>query len=211
VGGASDMPQGLRIADPAADSVAVSHDWVAWRTRADGRDRIRAVALPSGVRGPGTVAPRGRRLGHPALGGSRLVYDRTTAHGALIRLLDLATGERVTLRSRRRALLLNPSLRGGRLLYVRSTYRRQQLRLGRLRPGEDRTIYSTYPTGRRDAEHEHGFVENEHTPGGLYPRPPAGRNDTLWTTALGAHTAYFTRLRQDTGKPVRAALLRVPL
>jgi hypothetical protein len=33
---------------------------------------------------------------------------------------------------------------------------------------------------------------------------------TLWSTALGPDAAYVTRLRQDAGEPVRAALLRVP-
>jgi hypothetical protein len=33
---------------------------------------------------------------------------------------------------------------------------------------------------------------------------------TLWTTALGADAAYVTRLRQETGRPVFAELLRVP-
>jgi hypothetical protein len=32
---------------------------------------------------------------------------------------------------------------------------------------------------------------------------------TLWTTALTANAAYVTRLRQDTGKPLEATLLRV--
>ena len=32
---------------------------------------------------------------------------------------------------------------------------------------------------------------------------------TLWSTALGARAAYVTRLRQDTGQPVSATLLRV--
>jgi hypothetical protein len=210
VGGGADMPAGLRIPDPAASSVAVSHDWLAWRSG----ETIRTIALPSGAPGRGAVAPTGRSIGRPALDGATLLYHRTTRTGAIIRLLDLASGRSVTLRREARALLLNPSARGGRLLYVRSTYKRQQLRLGPLRaraPRHDRILWSTVPTGRRDAEHEPGYVKNEDTPGGLYPRPPAGRSDTLWTTALGSRSAYVTRLRQDTGKPVRAALLRVPL
>ena len=101
---------------------------------------------------------------------------------------------------------------GGSLVYVRSTYRRQQLRIGRLakrRVSRDRVLYSTTPTGRRDDTHEPGYVTNEHYPGGLYPRPPAGRSDTLWTTALGPGAAYVTRLRQRTGKAPRAIILRV--
>jgi hypothetical protein len=210
VGGSADMPQGLRIPDPAADAVAVSHGWVAWRSA----DRIRTAALPSGTPGRQAVAPKGRSLGRPALAGHNLLYHRTTRTGAIVRLLDLDDGHRATLRREARALLLNPSARGGRLVYVRSTYRRQQLRFGPLRPRRpafDRILWSTVPTGRRDAERDPGHVRNEHTPGGLYPRPPANRHDTLWTTALGPRAAYVTRLRQYTGKPVRAALLRVAL
>lgn len=212
VGPSSDLPRGLGIADPNADSVAVSSHWLAWRTRSGGRDSIHTVALPAGTAGPAAVAPAGKQLGRPALDGSHLVYHRTTDTGSVIRLLDLSTGARATLRRERRALLLNPSVRGSRLLYVRSTYRRQQLRLGPLRPRNphyDHILYSTVPTGRRDAEHEPGYVKNEHTPGGLYPRPRAGRSDTLWTTALGPSGAYFTRLRQYTGKRPSAVLLRV--
>ena len=33
---------------------------------------------------------------------------------------------------------------------------------------------------------------------------------TLWSTALAPGSAFVTRLRQDTGKPVKATLLRVP-
>jgi hypothetical protein len=33
---------------------------------------------------------------------------------------------------------------------------------------------------------------------------------TLWSTALSSGSAYVTSLRQDTGKPLRATLLRVP-
>jgi hypothetical protein len=205
-----DLPADLAIPDPGASAVAVSRGWVAWRSGAD----IHTAALPAATPGPQAVAPAGQEIGRPSLSGDRLLYDSTTKTGAIVRLVDLSTGGATTLRRERRALLLNPSARGTRLLYVRSTYRRQQLRLGPLRPRRpryDRVLWSTTPTGRRDAEHEHGFVENEHTPGGLYPRPPANRHDTLWTTALGPRAAYVTRLRQYTGKPVRAALLRVPL
>jgi hypothetical protein len=174
---------------------------------------IRSARLPAGRLGPVTTAPAGRTLGRPAVAGSRLLYHRTTAGGAIVRLLDLAGGRPRTLRRERRAMLLNPSARGSRLIYVRSTYRRQELLYGRLRRRStfrDRVLYSTVPTGRRDAEHEPGYRRDEHTPGGLYPRPPTGRSDTLWTTALGPHGAFVTRLRQRTGRPVRAVLFRVP-
>jgi hypothetical protein len=212
VRGGADLPADLVLPDPAADSVAVGARWVAWRTSAGGADRIATAQLPAGTPGPLAVAPAGRQLGRPALSGDVLLFHRTTATGAVIRALDLATGGFATLRSQRRALLLNPAARGHRLVYVRSTYRRQELRYGplrRRRPGSDRVLYSTTPSGRRDATHEPRHARDEHYPGGLYPRPPAGRVETLWTTALGPHAAYVTRLRQRPGVPVAATLLRV--
>jgi hypothetical protein len=207
-----DLASDLVLPDPEARSVAVSRDWVAWRTTAGGLDSIATAHLPDAEPGPSASAATGRALGRPALDGATLVFHQTTRTGSVIRSLDLATGTGATLRSKRRALLLNPSALGGRLLYVRSTYMRQQLLIGPLVAGagrRDRVVYSTTPTGRRDAEHEPGYVKDEHTPGGLYPRPPAGRSDTLWTTALGPHGAYVTRLRQRTGKATQAVILRV--
>jgi hypothetical protein len=207
-----DLAADLVIADVRARSVAVSRDWVAWRTTAGGLDSIATAKLPTGEPGESGVAPKGRALGRPALSGSTRLYHRTTATGSVIRSLDLATGTRTTLRSQHRSMLLNPTALGDRLLYVRSTFRRQQLLLGPLATGlvgADRELYSTTPTGRRDSAHEPGHVKNEHYPGGLYPRPPAGRSDTLWTTALGPRAAYVTRLRQRTGRRARAVILRV--
>jgi hypothetical protein len=211
VGGA--LPAELAFADPRANSVAVGSRWVAWRTVAGGLESIVTASLATGEPGPAAVAPKGRELGRPALAGDVLVFHRATARGTILRSLDLRTGRRATLRREPRSMLLNPSAYGSTLLYVRSTYFRQQLRIGALetrRVGRDRVLYDTTPTARRDAEHEKGYRDDEHTPGGLYPRPPAGRSDTLWTTALGPGGAYVTRLRQRTGKPPRATLLRVP-
>jgi hypothetical protein len=123
------------------------------------------------------------------------------------------------LRSEKRALLLNPSFDGGSLLYVRSTSTRQELRLGppvRRAITRDRRLYSTTPTGRRDAGHEKGHGRHHAGyPGGrpprLAPRPPAGVSTTLWTTALGPATAYVTRLRHRSGTTTTAAtVLSVP-
>jgi hypothetical protein len=109
-------------------------------------------------------------------------------------------------------MLLGPSARGSHLLYVRSAYNRQQLVLGPLHPAStasDRVLYSQVPTARHDNDHDPGHTNTEDTPGSHYPRPPVGRNDTLWNTALGAHDAYVTRLRQKTGHPVYAVILHI--
>jgi hypothetical protein len=200
----------------AADAVAVSDGWVAWRTTEEGSDVLVATPLPP-------AAPAGRvvarasattTLGRPALAGDRLLFHVAGASRARIDEVRLTTGTRTTLRSAPRALLLNPSSDGRRLLYVRSTFQRQQLRLGPLTRSpvrRDRSLYGTVPTGRRDAGHEPGSQHHAHGwPRKLPPRPKQGVNVTLWSTALSSGSAFVTRLRQDKGQPVRATLLSVP-
>jgi hypothetical protein len=205
-------PSGVVFAAAGADAVAVDAGWVAWHAREGGIDVLRTARLPSGVAGPVVAAAPGRTLGRPALDGDVAVYHQTTARGAVIRVLNLVTGAQQTLRSQKRTMLLNPSVLGGELLYVSSTYKRQRLKLGALAPrstSRDRTLWSTFPTARRDtgADKGHGNAPG-HTPP-KYPRPPRGRKDTLWTTALAPTAAYVTRLRKLSGKPLSASVLRV--
>jgi hypothetical protein len=195
-----------------ADAVAVSAEWVAWRARARDGDTIFAARLADGV--PRRVM-RGAQLGRPALDGSQLVFHVATRDGGRILLADLGSGRTRTIRRERRAQLLNPSLADGRLAYVRAVYRAQELRMGpatRRSPRRDARVWSTTPTGRRDAGHEPGRRHKRHGhPKRLWRRPPAGMAATLWTTALAADAAYVTRLRQRAGDPVVAELLRVTL
>ena len=199
----------------AADAVAVSAGWVAWRSRESGRDVLTASPLPPDALAPRRVAsaPAGAQLGRPALAGDRLLFHVAGAARSRIDQVRLASGRRSTLRTAPRTLLLNPSSDGRRLLYVRSTFQRQQLRIGLLRSRpvrRDRSLYGTVPTGRRDAGNEPGVEHHAHGhPQKLPPRPPRNVSLTLWSTALGARSAYVTRLRQDAGTPVRATLLRV--
>jgi hypothetical protein len=196
---------------PGADAVAVSGAWLAWRARGDGGDVMYAAPLSGGE---AREVLRGPELGRPALEGSRLTFHVSVVRSGRIVLLDLATGQGGTVRQERRALLLNPSLHGGRLLYVRALYSRQELRLGpptRRSPRRDRRLWSTVPTGRRDAGHEPGDRHKRHGhPHRMWPRPRRGVSATLWTTALGDDAAYVTRLRQIAGSPPVAEILRVP-
>jgi hypothetical protein len=200
----------------AADSVAVSGGWVAWRGQDQGSDALFATALPPAAPAPRVVAraAAGTTLGRPALTGDRLLFHVAGAARGRIVQVQLSSGRRSSLRSAPRALLLNPSSDGRRLLYVRSTFQRQQLRIGFLRARpvrRDRSLYGTVPTGRRDEGHEPGPQHDAHGwPRKLPPRPKPGVQVTLWSTALAAGSAYVTRLRQDTDQPVRATLLRVP-
>jgi hypothetical protein len=206
------LPSDLILPAPAADAVAVGPGWVAWRAREGDADVLRSARLPGGEAGPVAIGPAGRELGRPALAGDGLLFHRTGARGAVIVRLDLLSGTQVTLRSRRRVQLLNPSALGQTLLYVRASNRSQLLRLGPLRAGagsRDRTLYARLQTAPGDAGFEPGRAN---APGHRHraPRQPApGRLDTLWTTALAADAAYVTRLRQPTGAPASAALLRV--
>jgi hypothetical protein len=196
---------------PGADAVAVSRSWVAWRVREGDGDVIYAVALETDA-APREVM-RAPELGRPALQGGRLAFHLIGRTSRII-VADLASGSARTARQERRALLLNPSLEGGRLLYVRAIYSRQELRLGpvtRRSPRKDRRLWSTVPTGRRDAGHEPGNKHKRHGhPHRLWRRPRSGVSGTLWTTALGEDAAYVTRLLQVSGQPLVAEIVRVP-
>jgi hypothetical protein len=198
------------IPAPGADAVAVSAQWVAWRARAADGDTIFAAPLGGGA--PRRVA-KSAELGRPALEGGRIAYHVPGRNGSRIVIADLATGRRTTVRRERRAMLLNPSLHGGDLAYVRSVYRRQELRVGpqsKRGPRRDRRLWSTVPTGRRDAGHEPGKKHHRHGwPRKLWPRPKRGLSATLWTTALAADAAYVAMLRQTVGQPLEYAILRV--
>jgi hypothetical protein len=207
----SGAPFSLTVPAPGADAVAVSASWVAWRARGPQGDTIFAAPLAGGP--PRRVA-QSAELGRPALEGGRLAYHVTGRTGGRIVIADLATGKRSTVRRERRALLLNPSLHGGQLAYVRTVYRRQELRVGpqsRRRPQRDARLWSTVPTGRRDAGHEPGKKHDRHGwPRKLWARPAEGLSATLWTTALAADVAYVALLRQVAGQALEAVILRVP-
>jgi hypothetical protein len=198
------------IPAPGADALAVSAAWVAWRAREPDGDALYAAPLAGAE--PRLVA-RAPELGRPSLDGNRLAYHVAGARGGQIVIADLAAGTSSTVRSERRALLLNPSLLGGRLVYVRALFSRQELRIGpqsKRGPRRDRRLWSTVPTGRRDAGHEPGNEHKKHgQPHKLWRRPPRGVSLTLWTTALAADAAYVTRLRQVAGHPLQTEILRV--
>ena len=200
---------GTRVGAPGADAVAVSQAWVAWRAREGDGDVIYAVPLAGGA--PREIM-RAPELGRPALHGDRLAFHLIGRTSRII-VADLSTGKAATARQERRALLLNPSLDGRRLLYVRAYFARQELRLGpvtRRSPRKDRRLWSTVPTGYRDAGHEPGKEHKKHGhPHKMWKRPRRGVSPTLWTTALGAEAAYVTRLRQVSGQSLVSEIVRV--
>jgi len=204
-------PFSLTVEAPEVDAVAVSASWVVWRAHTGEGDVIAAAPLAGG---PTVEVARAAELGRPAVQGDRVAFHVTSSRSGRIVVLDLGTGEGGTVRQERRALLLNPSLHGRRLLYVRAVFSGQELRLGpvtRRSPRRDGKLWSTVPTGRRDAGHEPGDVHKKHgQPHRLWRRPRRGLSATLWTTALAEDAAYVTRLRQMSGEPLVAEILRVP-
>jgi hypothetical protein len=201
---------GVSVPAPGADAVAVSQTWVAWRVRQADGDVIYVVPLGAGG-GPREVM-RAPELGRPALQGDRLAFHLIGRTSRII-VADLGTGAAATARQERGTLLLNPSLHGSRLLYVRAHYARQELLLGpvtRRSPRKDRRLWSTVPTGRRDAGHEPGKRHLRHGhPHKMWKRPRPGVSPTLWTTALAEDAAYVTRLRQVSGQALVAEIVRV--
>ena len=101
----------------AADAVAVSGDWVAWRTTENGRDALVASALPPAA--PARAGRRARRREHdarpPRAGGRPAAVPR---RGRVARRIDevrLATGSRsdAALARRARCCSTRPATAGG--------------------------------------------------------------------------------------------------
>jgi hypothetical protein len=165
---AADLSEEGRFHAPSTDAIAVSSNWVAWRSRDDGDDTLRARRIDNPAN-PGKVktvaAARGAaQLGRPSLDDNRLVYARATrrVNRIVARRLGKKGGSR-TLRRSVTAGLSNPSIGGGQLLYVRHERRRDLLKLARVKSGEGRTLISR-------------------------------RRGTLWSTALSKRRAYVTAI-----------------
>lgn len=175
---------------------------------ADGtRDAIRTVAAPA-------------QLGRPALEGDRLVFHEAGRLQSKLLEVNLATGQRRTLRSTSTGVMLNPSLSGERLLYVHSTFERQRLMLGtrggKLDGRNDKSVFSMVPTARRDKGYENGrHLHAEGYKNGrgrkLPARPKPGVVETLWETGFTPEGANVTRLHQRLDGGVDIAVIPVKL
>jgi hypothetical protein len=194
------------ITAPGADALAVSTNWVAWRS---GQALYVAPLDPTQGFAPRAVVAGA--VGKPSLAGSLLVFELD----GRIEALELATGQRIVLRLQARAELRGPSVLGTRLTYVKATYKRQQVMTGLLQPQpttSDRTLYGTTPTARRDAGHEQGrSPARGHINRPLWVRPPEGVHDTLTTTATSDSAVYVTRVRQLRRQNPTADILRIDL
>jgi hypothetical protein len=152
---------------PGVDAVTISNNWVIYRTRTDGRDRLVARKLdtagvagePKGITGIGQPS----QLSLPGLDGNTLVYSVLTRKSSRIIRASLKGIKRNVVISSQATQLSNPSVRGSSLLYVRGTKSGWELRLKKL--------------GNRDL----GHTLNR-------------SNKRIWSTALSAKRAYFTVL-----------------
>lgn len=206
-----------RVASGAAvTQLAVSSRWLVWLTRdADGGQTLLATPLPAAADYPSTALARstGRlRIGRPALAGDRLAYALSSARGgSRIVLHDLAAGKVSVVRRSARTQLSQPALRHDRLLYVEARACDQRLLLTRL-GRSTRTLLRIGSPGRRDAGHEHGHTTQGSEPTDCPRGTPRHDGRMLWTTALGAGSAYVTLLRPAaSARRDRATLVRIPL
>ena len=156
---------------PGVDAVAVSNNWIAYRTRTEGRDRLIARKLnDAGVAGePKSIAAAGQpsQVSLPGLDGNTLVYAILTRKSSRIVKASLKKMNRDVVISSEFSQLSNPSVRGSSLLYVRGTRAHWELRLKKL--------------GNNDLG-----------------RTLTTRDKRIWSTALSAKRAYFTVLEGGT-------------
>jgi hypothetical protein len=161
------------------DAVAVSNNWIVYRTRINGRDRLAARKLSAmGEAGEERrIAAAGDpdQVSLPGIDGNTLVYSIMTPKGSRIIKATLKRDKRQMVMRSDVVQLLNPSVRGSSLLYVRGTRSGWELRLKKL--------------GNRDAGHV-----------------LTSRDKRIWSTALSAKRAYFTTLQ---GRAPRADISSV--
>jgi hypothetical protein len=180
-------------------ALAASDSWIAYRaaTPAGGESLI-AVSL---------TAPQQRRfvrgvvmageIGRPALDGSTVVYAVDTARRARIEAVNLDTGARAILRSRRAgSALLNPALLNGTLMYERIDRCAQELRIGAPNTRRrDRVLFRLPSTVRRDPGYQVGYRHGYNRASLCRRRRPRrGSAIRLGATALSASFAYVTEI-----------------
>jgi len=149
------------------DAVAVSNNWIAYRTRKEGRDRLVARKLnDAGVAGrPKSVAAAGQpdQVSLPSLDGNTLVYAINTRKSSRIIKASLKRMKRDVVIRSDFFQISNPSVRGSSLLYVRGIRGAWQLRIKKLGNGDTGKVLTS-------------------------------RGKRIWSTALSAKRAYYTVL-----------------
>ncbi|MFI4991234.1 MAG: hypothetical protein ACHQHO_10040, partial [Solirubrobacterales bacterium] len=206
----------LVLAAGGVNALSVSDGWVVYRDEDAQGEHLIAVSLtdPS-VRRQLAGARLAGRIGRPSLDGASVVFTVDTPERSAIELVELAGGRRRTLRAASRgAAFFNPSLAGGRLLLERVTRCVQQLRLGAVgrparvgflapshvsrashRSRRERVLLSLPSAVSRDPGYQPGYTHAYNSASGCANRRPGrGAATQLGATALGAASAYVTKL-----------------
>lgn len=170
--GSLEQAGSLRAA--GADGLAVSQDWIAYRQRRAGKDKLKVARLSSA----GT--PRGSRviarakgssqLSRPALDGRKLVVSVSHRKRSKLVRYRLGAGriKPKTLIASKDAAVAGPSIAGRSIAYVLTTKKRQTVRIKGLGRGKGRSVY------RRGKA------------------PP-----TLWTTAIAGGRVWITVVKRN--------------
>ncbi len=206
----------LVLATAGVNALSVSDGWVVYRDEDAQGEHLIAVSLsdPS-VRRYLAGARLAGRIGRPSLDGASVVFTVDTPRRSTIELVELAGGRRRTLRaSSRGAAFFNPSLAGGGLLFEQVTRCVQQLRLGAIggqagagslatshasrvshRSRWERVLLSLPSVVSRDPGYQPGYTHAYNSASGCPNRRPGrGGSTQLGATALGAASAYVTKL-----------------
>ncbi len=124
-----------QIDAPGADAIAVSDNWLAYRTPMGGGDRIyiRFIANPSSPAPPSLLASEGgvSQLSAPAVDGNVLLYAIATPGGSRIVQWMMGTHKHRALVRSRRLLVFDPAVSGRSFSYTRTDARHSRLMVRR--------------------------------------------------------------------------------
>lgn len=198
------------VSTPDASAIAVSANWLVWRSSRPGvPEALLGARIGGGTAAQLAVAVNGEQYSRPSIDGDRLVYARATTRTSSIVLTDLANGASKVLRfSRTTTQLRGPSISGENVLYIAAHACWQRLVLTTAAaPSTHSTLWRAGATARRDRGHERGRT----TQGNRATKCPRPRRKpvsfTLSSTAFDGKNAYVTLLQPGAiGRPATASL-----
>ena len=165
-----------QVPAPGADAVAITDNWLAYRT-SGGSDGIliRYIANPAAPAPPLQVASQGGsgQLSRPAVEGRVLLFGVATRRGSRVVQRLMGTRKHRALVRSKRLLVFEPSVNGRSFAYVRADARRSRLMIRR--------------------RHAHG-------PGRVLLSLGRGKG-TLWSNALTGGVAYATIVQPSSSNP----------
>ena len=165
-----------------AEAVALSDRWRVYLTLDRGHYFLKARRIGGHPHHPGKAQQlasisRPAQIGHPSVGGNRVVYAVSRRHSNAIVRRSLKSGKGGTVLRSRNSELLNPSVLGKHLLYVRVSRGSQSPQNTSPRPFRQELVL------KRMGRHGGGRR--------IYRR---NASRTLWTTSLGSKRALVTLL-----------------